>query len=113
MATNILARPLDMSECSHDSIHGPDSEPGAVQRCNEETVLIRAQMSPEGSALSKAIEHLTNELLPAFETRVAREALRLALEVGPPATIVMDPADDYGRTKPWDPEGLEDAVSGQ
>ena len=104
----VLTHNLDTINCSHDGIHGPDSEPGAVQRCHEETVIIRAEGSPEGEALASALHRLTEELLPAYEKRVVREAMRLAAEVGSLSTVVMELDDDYGRSKPWDPEGVTD-----
>ena len=104
----VIERTPKLAECTHDGIHGPDSEPGAVQRCHEETILIRAQQSREGRALRDAIEQFQDTVLPAYEARIVRETMRLAEQVGALRTVVMEPDDDYGRTKPWDPEGIED-----
>ena len=109
----VTTRPLDTVQCSHDGIHGPDSEPGAAQRCTEETIALRVEHSPEGRAATEAVERLQNELIPALIIRTARETMRREQEVGTLTNLVMEPSDDYGRSKPWDAEGIDGMTEGR
>lgn len=93
-------------KCQHEGVHGPDSEHGAVQRCYEETVMIRAENSPEGAALRGALSALDDAIGP-YTLRIIREMFRLEEEEGTLNDPDIDPEDDYGRSRPWDPEGVE------
>lgn len=93
-------------KCQHAGVHGPDSERGAVQRCYEATVMIRAENSPEGTALRDAMSSLDAAIGP-YTLRIIREMYRLDQQEGTLVNPDLDPEEEYGRTQEWDPEGEE------
>jgi len=82
--------PAEQLRCSHNGIHGPDEEPGAVQRCFEETVALRTEHSEIGRKVSDTLQQLVDDLLPELTTRTIRETLRLVNEDGRLTDLRMD-----------------------
>jgi hypothetical protein len=98
MAT--VSIPASQLRCTHDGIHGPDSEPGAVQRCMEETIGLRVDHSAIGQKVARILQETIDELIPELVNRAIRETW--ALEDGSLGhEPVLDPPDRYGRSQPF------------